>query len=96
MPVLECVPGERLGTRHNLVLSACQPQWVTPDAANAELRLQFAEGLGTARRLRTGEHYSAAITWAGSPERSLVLAITSDGVASYRANCESVTTVARP
>lgn len=96
MPVLACVPGEPLGTRHNLVLSACQPQWVTPDAANAELRLQFADGPGTSRRLRTGENYSAAISWAESPGRSLVLSVTSDGVISYGANCDAaVKAVAR-
>lgn len=87
-PALPCAPGEPPGTRHSLVLSACQPQWMTPEAANVELRSLFSDSKGSATRVRRGDDYSAVITWAGVPERSLVLALSSEGVTSFRANCD--------
>lgn len=87
-PALACVAGEPLGTRYSLVLSACQPQWMTPEAANVELRSLFSDSKGSAARVRRGDDYSAVITWAGAPERSLVLALSSEGVTSFRANCD--------
>lgn len=87
-PVLPCAPGEALGTSHSLVLAGCESGWLTPEVANEELRTLFSGGAGSAARVRTGDDYSAVVTWPGASQQSLVLMVTGSGITSFKANCD--------
>ncbi len=86
-PALGCLAGEEPGTVHELILSACEARWVTGEVALAELAtlLANAPGLYAVSQVRGG--YTAVLTWPGALDRSLVLEVSSVGVASYGAGC---------
>ena len=86
-PALACLATEAPGTEHKLVLSLCEPKWVTPEAARAELGALLADRPGLYAVARASTTYTAVLSWPDAPDRSLVLAISSAGVMGYGAGC---------
>jgi hypothetical protein len=86
-PWLTCVGGETRGTVHEEILATCDPRWVTPEAAKAELTAALVQQPGVLSVARVGEGYTAVLAWPEVPDRTLVLSIAPLGIASYGAAC---------
>lgn len=86
-PFLPCVAGEARGTVHEEILATCDPRWVTPEAAKAEITAALAQQPGVLSVARVGEGYTAVLAWPDVPDRTLVLSMAPLGIASYGAAC---------
>lgn len=87
VPALPCLPKQAPGTVRPVVLAGCQPTWVVPDAASAELGALLLETPGVYSIARSGEGYASVLSWPDAPERTLVLNISSAGISSFAAGC---------
>lgn len=88
-PAISCVVGEKPGTVHELILSGCEPTWVTAETARSDLAALLADKPGLYAAMRGSSGYTAVLSWPDAPDRSLVLRVTPEGVTSYAAGCET-------
>lgn len=86
-PMLRCAAGEVRSTAHEMILSGCEPKWVTPEAARTELETLLADRPGVLAVVRVKDSYNATLSWPDAPDRSLILTISATGVTSYGAEC---------
>lgn len=86
-PFLPCLATEPRGTVHQLILSTCEPKWVTAEAAKAELAAVLADTPGVYAIDGLNGSYAAVLSWPDALDRSLVLTISPAGVTSYGTEC---------
>jgi hypothetical protein len=86
-PFLPCLATEPRGTVHELILSTCEPKWVTADAARAELATVLADTPGVYAIDGLNGSYTAVLSWPDALDRSLVLTISPAGVTSFGTEC---------
>lgn len=87
VPVLACAKGEGPGAIHQVILSGCEPGWVSPEAARAELTTLLVVTPGVYSATRSGPDYVTVLAWPDGPERALNLVISSLGITSYASGC---------
>lgn len=88
-PVLPCIDGQRPGSTSEQFLTGCDPAWVTADSARTRIGKLVADvpdlyAVGT-----EGAGYRAILSWLDTPQLSLVLHISSDGVTSFQSGCDA-------
>lgn len=88
VPVLACAKGEAPGAVHEVILSGCEPGWISPEAARAELTSLLAVTPGVYSVARSGRDYVTMLAWPEAPDASLNLVVSSLGITSYAAGCE--------
>jgi hypothetical protein len=93
-PALPCLPKQPPGTVRAVVLAGCQPTWMAPAAAAAELQTLLLETPGVHSIARSGQGYASVLSWPDAPERTLVLNISSAGITSFSADCGPATSSA--
>ena len=86
-PFLPCLATEPRGTVHEVILSTCEPKWVTAEAAKAELATALADAPGVYAIDGLNGSYTAVLSWPGALDRSLVLTISAAGITSYGTAC---------